>query len=52
MMGSPEEMKFEDMFVELLNGISSAYLKDSKLILENKSAKLKAEFSKVQVSTN
>lgn len=52
MMGSPEEMKFEDMFVELLNGISSAHLKDSKLILENKSAKLKAEFSKVQVSTN
>lgn len=47
MMGSPEAMEFENTFIELLNGLSSAKIKDEKLILENKNANLKAEFSKV-----
>lgn len=51
MMGSPAAMEFENLFMELLNGLSSAKIKDENLILENKEANLTATFSKTEITT-
>lgn len=51
MMGSPEAMEFENTFIELLNGLSSAKIKEGNLVLENKDANIQASFSRIQTIT-